>query len=665
MKILKEVEISDIEQIENEQKKLREKIPFKVKYHNGYLWQMYYSEDAEKYFMIVTLEDSQFASLFYLIKKQIEFSKTGIDESVYVPINSIEYSREYLSKADLSDIEKYIWYFTKEWPEIYETYDNEGNMRLAIIGKLAVYEKVKSLYRIDLCSKEEAVKFFKGLKAIFIMQTEIPNYYKFLVKISDDAKIEFYHNEIKIQYDDLAEFIKNEYLGVKEKLNHFEETRIESEKKLEELKIEAVLAEKRYVEKEKEISNFLECKKTFFGKIKYFMKIKKGIKNSNIKITSKKQDEQNEKIESNNTDIIFNEKEFYNIEDLVEIYNILEKKNVYIKNAKQDIEAITNKINSINIKIKNAENYLAEIEEHKKNIFDFWKFTNKDRILGLIASQEEKDKIKKNKLEKSFVYDEDFEELGIQIDKTQREILSKEECDCLYVLTTDLKNLLDEIRRKGSNIDKERIKEFLEDLKKQANKTEILFNYDTFDIFGGIAEDRTKIRMIDGKKHRENEKNKFKNLDIRKNIELDEFLKNIEQIQKTIEEAILKIENIQKISVYKAQTGLIEEDIINIFDIDPEKAIEKVSSTELKLYRINVPEKMPMVYCSNILYYDNYNKTLPLGMNISDEVILDNNMINLNLVKRNEFKICIEKEDDIVIKKISAYEYDAEVKRRN
>ena len=38
------------------------------------------------------------------------------------------------------------------------------------------------------------------------------------------------------------------------------------------LKLETEKLEADYIEKEKQISTFLECKKTFFGKVKYFFK---------------------------------------------------------------------------------------------------------------------------------------------------------------------------------------------------------------------------------------------------------------------------------------------------------------------------------------------------------------------------------------------------------
>ena len=53
LKMLKKIEISEVEKIEEEQEKLAKEIPFKVKYNGNYLWQIYYSKTSEKYFMII------------------------------------------------------------------------------------------------------------------------------------------------------------------------------------------------------------------------------------------------------------------------------------------------------------------------------------------------------------------------------------------------------------------------------------------------------------------------------------------------------------------------------------------------------------------------------------------------------------------------------------
>ena len=76
LKMLKETKIEEIEKLAKEQVRLNKNIPFKVKFEENYLWQIYYSDVNDIYFMLVPTEDLEYASFFYLLKKQIEYHKT-------------------------------------------------------------------------------------------------------------------------------------------------------------------------------------------------------------------------------------------------------------------------------------------------------------------------------------------------------------------------------------------------------------------------------------------------------------------------------------------------------------------------------------------------------------------------------------------------------------
>ena len=96
LEMLKNVKIEDIEQIEEEQRKLNKQIPFKVKFASNYLWQIYYSKNTDKYFMLVPTEDAQYAAFFYILKKKLEKGRTA---KIFVPINGVEYTTTYLKKS--------------------------------------------------------------------------------------------------------------------------------------------------------------------------------------------------------------------------------------------------------------------------------------------------------------------------------------------------------------------------------------------------------------------------------------------------------------------------------------------------------------------------------------------------------------------------------------
>lgn len=72
---------------------------------------------------------------------------------------------------------------------------------------------------------------------------------------------------------------KAQYQNGEKRQKEIEDLIKEDKEKLEKLKIDIATQEIEYLAKEKQISTFLECKKTFFGKFKYYFKYsKKGNK---------------------------------------------------------------------------------------------------------------------------------------------------------------------------------------------------------------------------------------------------------------------------------------------------------------------------------------------------------------------------------------------------
>lgn len=133
LKMIKDLKIEELKELEEEQKRLSKQIPFKVKYKENYLWQIYYSEYTKTYYMLAPIEDLDCSCLFYLIKEQLNYEKTGKDKNIFVPISYLDYSKRYFNKSQVQDIEKYLWQFTKEWPLVYEVYDRAENMSFQIV----------------------------------------------------------------------------------------------------------------------------------------------------------------------------------------------------------------------------------------------------------------------------------------------------------------------------------------------------------------------------------------------------------------------------------------------------------------------------------------------------------------------------------------------------
>lgn len=229
--------------------------------------------------------------------------------------------------------------------------------------------------------------------------------------------------------------------------------------------------------------------------------------------------------------------------------------------------------------------------------------------LGLNEPENKEEQIKRN-IEKTFDYEEDLEELGKKLDKKNREKLSKEECDSLYISSNP--EILEDINA----VKLEENQDFsthIEKIKEEALKEEILFSSEEFDIFGGITEDKTKINTLANTKHREIKRSKFRILDINKKTENSDYVENLKQIDKYIEEALEKQEIGTKINVFYASTNVLKNQKYNILYINPQNALDTLKEEEkINLYNIKLNEKTNVIALTNSIYYENSNKTLPL-----------------------------------------------------
>lgn len=659
LNMLKQVTIDEIEKVAQEQSKLSRKIPFKVKYEGNYLWQIYYSENTDRYFMLVPTEDSDYSTFFFLLKKKLERRKVG---KIFVPIRGVEYSNTYLNKSQFEDLENYLWLFTKDWPLIYEVYDRNDDLSIQIVGETQVYGNIKSSYKIKLNSKEEANKFYKLLKAMFILQTEVPHYFNFRTDIGKAGDIEFYIENRKIQYDEILEWIDEEYdLGL-EKLQVAKDLIKENEQKLENLKIKAAEQEIEYLAKEKQISTFLECKKTFLGKFKYYFKYSKKKKQNKIKeVTTEEEPEiqENKKIKT----IRRQKQKNYTIEALIDLYKEFEKLETTLKNLIMDINSLKLKNKNLKKKIENASLFIQEIDNHKKSIFEFWKFSNKDEVATLPEGEAEEVNIIK-KITKVFDYEEDLENFGETMDKMQRKALTKEETDSIYITTTNVIELLNKV--KNNEVLPKEIEASLKELKKEAIQEKTLID-EEFDIFGGIVKDSTKVSKINNKKHRELPKDKFAILDITKNARQIGYKLSLEKVIENVKTALTKVVVPEDLPIYKAiSEEKLDEKNINIFNINPEKEIGKVikeGENKINFYKINLKEGANAISYTNIIFYDNQNKTLPVGQDLSTNILVDVSKMKLELKEKTKFKIAeLEDEKDdfskVEIKTVTVYEYD-------
>ena len=673
LKMIDMFTIEEIEKIEESQEKFDEKIPFSVQYEKDYSWQIYYAEKTEQYFMIVTSEDYEFNSFFYLLREQLKYHKSRkkVEKKIYVPINYINYSEDFLKKSEISDIENYLWLFTKNWPRIYEVYDKNNNMYLEIIGTTNVYRSITSEYKIVLNSKEESIKYYKGLKALFILQTELSSYYKFETRINDCCELELYYKLNEINYDNIGEIINQEYKIIRDRIETEKQDIGKLEKRLEELKQVSSVKDLEYLKKQKEIAMYLEYKKSFLGKIKLFLKYKskKNNEKEDVNLLQTTENISDSAIRDVDKEIL-NEKSNYTIEDLILLYAKLEKETNYVKNMKSDIHALELKLKHIEKKIENATKYIEEIDNHKKSIFEFWKFVNKDEQLAMEEAAINEEEANGNNLKRVFDYELDLTELGIQMDKLQRKLFNKEAQDSIFLLDSDIKEYIN-IIKSNIDIDIDKLRNKLNNLKQLAEVKKKLYNADDFDIFGGVTDDYTKVKTLANQKHRETEKDVLKVLNIGQNTDVEEFKSRLEIAEKIVGESINQVKSNYDMPVYVAVSNsqMIDKVGYAIYHIIPENALkcaENINSDKINLYKLNISQGMPLIYYSNIIYYNNFNETLPFGMNVSDKILIDASKFEFIPKNMITFKVCesfeYEALDKPIVKTIMLCEYELNLK---
>ena len=678
LKMLNSVTIPEIENIATTQKELEKKEPFKVKYNKDNMWQIYYSEAIGRYFMLVCSKEKTFGEFFYLLKAKIEFanSRKRIAPKIYVPINAMNYSEEYLNRNEIADLENYLWLFTKDWALTFEVYDKNNKLSIQIIGETYVYDNVKSCYKVKLTNREDAIKFYKLLKALFILQTEIKDHFKFTTKIDSNNSLELYMGEKRLTYDILTDFIKTEFQIVEEEIDVQNKKIQELELELEDLKSAVKAKEDEYLIKQKEISTYLEYKKTFIGKVKYFFKspkILKKIREEQINANEAEKEKVSKNVNPDTLGVQFKDKKYYTIEDLVIIYGVFERGERKYKNLNQDLKALNLKLENIISKVKNANLYIEEIDKHRKSIFDFWKFSNKDEKLSLEMGDEEEKEENKKVLKRVFDYKTELDELGVKVDKIQRTKLSKEEMDSLFIAKTELLYLLNMLRE--NDLNKLALEDTLEELKEEFNSNRLYIDSETFDIFGNVDDDSRKLKYIGSRGHRENEKSKFKILNINKKIDVFDFTEKLQTIITYLEGATPKLTSEYDVSLYKVCqiTEKVKEKSFDIYNIDVERALEEYDDDgegALNLIKLNYKEGLPLLYYSNIIFFDNTNQTLPLGMDLSSSVFIDCKKLDFKLVQKNKFRTnkYFTESNNLVLPKskdVFVYEYDVDLKKNN
>ncbi|HCC03410.1 MAG TPA: hypothetical protein DEP51_00925, partial [Clostridiales bacterium] len=316
-------------------------------------------------------------------------------------------------------------------------------------------------------------------------------------------------------------------------------------------------------------------------------------------------------------------------------------------------------------KIENATNYIEEINKHKKSIFEFWKYSNKDAVATLDEGEEEEINVKK--IEKVFDFEDEFEDFGIEADKVQRNKYTDDELDSAFIASTNTINLLSRMNIKIA--ENKEISEELKSLKMLKERNEDSdFEDEDFNIFGKIKQTNNKERTLGNKTHRESPRDRFDILGIKKGLKGLELKRTLEKVLKNINSALQKNGLNEDTYVYKVSTEKLDLNSLEVLSLNLQSELDEVLKNEsevnkLYLYKIKLPKETNFIAFTNIIFYDNKNMTLPLGMNLSEKILVDLSNIDLDEINKKKInKICFEDEDNdfsnIVMKSIMVKELE-------
>ena len=269
--LLKDYNNSKYQEIDNLQKRLLEKEPFKITYEEDVFYEIYYMKEENKYLLVICTEDIVFKEIQYILQKKAEYYITRKEEYIYSGIANLEYSENFLYKEEIQELEDILWYSTKSWPITYELYNNKNEYSLEIVGNFEIYNGLTSIYRISLKNKNKAAEYLKLAKALMTLEKDTNKYLKFQTIISEKDGLEFKYNDNNIILKDIPDFLLVNYVKLYEETMIYIDENMAKELKFKRLTEEKLKKEEKLNDLQNYITTFLDSKKTFFGKFRYFL----------------------------------------------------------------------------------------------------------------------------------------------------------------------------------------------------------------------------------------------------------------------------------------------------------------------------------------------------------------------------------------------------------
>ena len=111
--------------------------------------------------------------------------------------------------------------------------------------------------------------------------------------------------------------------------------------------------------------------------------------------------------------------------------------------------------------------------------------------------------------------------------------------------------------------------EDIEKVKSEMKDNATIYDINSFDIFGNIKNDKTKISVLSNKKHRESEKDKYKILDLSDNVTIEDYKELLNKKIGIIEKAIEKAKALTDIDIYLCPTDKFNLSDMRMFYINP------------------------------------------------------------------------------------------------
>ena len=269
--LLKDYDNQKYREIDNLQKQLLEKEPFKITYEEDIFYEIYYMKEENRYILLICTEDIVFKEVQYILQKKAEYYISRKEEYIYAGIVNLEYSENFLYNEEIEELEDILWYFTKSWPITYELYNNKNEYSIEIVGDFEIYNGLISPYRISLKNKNKAAEYLKLAKALMTLEKDTNKYLKFQTIISEKDGLEFKYNDNNIILKDIPDFLLVNYVKLYEETMIYIDENMAKELKFKRLTEEKLKKEEKLNDLQNYITTFLDSKKTFFGKFRYFL----------------------------------------------------------------------------------------------------------------------------------------------------------------------------------------------------------------------------------------------------------------------------------------------------------------------------------------------------------------------------------------------------------